>query len=230
MIQETILSYKTKKESGTPDSATLFISLYLVVLAFFLMLNSIALINEQKSKAAVKSVNGSFSGKLNAPTLQRDEQNSVPEGQDISLGEYFTMIKKYVEENIQITDTKMDLRAGTMTLTIPSRALFVPETAEIQGKAKPTLQKLVANLSPPKPGAFIELVCILRSPHFLDNVHDIYDQLDTFRAAMFARTMVDFGMPAKTLSTGVTPGADDTVVLTFHVRSADGAENTLTLE
>lgn len=228
-VMESTLFPKIKKNAGAPDSTTLFLSLYLVILAFFILLNSIAQINKEQSKQTVASVNKAFTSEKPTETFKKQEIQE-PEGQEISLDAYFAQLSSHLEETIQIVDAKKDIAAGTMTLTIPADTLFLPKTATLNSNKKSTLEKIAASISPNKAGTFIEIEFLLHSAHFLKGESPSANMLIVNRAGTLARAMISLGVRKNLLSTGIENGNDGNIEVTFRVRIKEDAINKLQLK
>ncbi|MFB6261744.1 MAG: OmpA family protein [Thiohalorhabdaceae bacterium] len=74
-----------KKGGGSNDgSRVMFVSLFMILLAFFILLNSIATIQEQRKKEALESLGGAF-GQLPAGASLRDSNAGSPGGPSAPL-------------------------------------------------------------------------------------------------------------------------------------------------
>jgi len=68
-----------ESESKKQGQRVLFVSLFMILLAFFILLNSIASIHEERKKEALQSLGGAF-GQLPRGTSLRDSQSGSPSG------------------------------------------------------------------------------------------------------------------------------------------------------
>lgn len=134
---------KKKKEDSPPDIGTVMtVSLFLILLTFFILLNSIARIDERRSRVALGSLLGAF-GSLPGGLSAMDSGSSIapPSApmieQSVDLMQLLTRSGYYSDENIQIEPS----RSGEK-ITIRAAALFSPDGRGIDPSIQPFLERL----------------------------------------------------------------------------------------
>lgn len=130
-------------ESSTPKSqgantATLLVSLYLAVLAFFILLNSISETNEEAAKKVLKSVVSEFS---NTDTEVEWEGVEIkrPTGAEALLEHNIAQL----EELVQLHAVEFHTRGNEIIATLPINKVFKSGSKKIRRSATPLLNNLV---------------------------------------------------------------------------------------
>ena len=135
---------KRDRESGTGLNMGLImtISLFLILLTFFILLNSIAVVDERRTRVAIGSLLGAFGifkggmspigvGELAKPSFTQSVMEDDDENELVSLAD-----KK------MIGALKFDSKKGKGTITVREDTLFDGAPLEIKLSAKPLLKQL----------------------------------------------------------------------------------------
>ncbi|MDX9786410.1 MAG: OmpA family protein [Desulfobacterales bacterium] len=133
---------KTDASGGGDTNQAMTVSLFIIILAFFIMLNSIAVVDENRKRIALGSLLENFGILSGGPTVvEGSEEDIRPDNvsQILGLIDFSEMFK----ENDDITQALMisgDKRRST--LSIPERRLFKPGGATLIPESHPLLNKL----------------------------------------------------------------------------------------
>lgn len=208
-----------EEKSGVKnDAASLFVSLYLVILAFFILLNSISKIQEKRSEEAITSVRDTFSNVRNdslIPIIKSITQS----GGEIALKSYYAPIKKIAQEAVTLVDARIIEFGNTMQITIPTDSFFI----EGEKFINPAQHGFMKNLS-------AELQKITGNEKIVVEFVINYDQakdgkLEISRAGEFASALMELGVDQHSIFIGLSP-KDDTkkFTLTFNAQIIQAPE------
>ena len=200
-------------------SIALFLALYLLVLAFFILLVSISTIEDDKSKAAIDSVYSSFSTVL-PPSLQvnaaRNTNGEVRAGQ-----EFQEQVTEIFSTSIQVDQVKILEPGRLMWMRLKSDVLFESGKTDIKEVNHPLLDRIVASLSGRPPGMRYDLEFVIGSAYQSGKIMPIGETLEMLRAGSFVRAMLARGVPPDSVAVGIRPGDPEKINLWFYVRRSD---------
>jgi len=203
-------------------ASALFLSLYLLILVFFIVLVSISAREELKSTKVMNSVASTFAPDSRSATLLA----ALPDmdGQEMAGHMFHKRIANLVSERLRVAKVKVVKPGEMMQISLPADSLFHPGTTDIRAFQRSLLDRIVAELSNRPPGLYFELEFAICSPHAVGVSLPIGATLEVNRAGAFARKMLARGAPPNAISIALSPGDPQDVTLTFLVRGreADG--------
>ncbi len=201
------------------SSIALFLGLYLLILAFFIMLVSISTLEEVKSKAAMKSLSATFTSIL-PPSLELTAVTST-EG-DVLAGQQFQQqITNIFSTTMQISRVEVIQPGRLMRVRLKSDVVFKQDLAEIRESSHPLMDRIVASVSGRPAGLRYDMEFVLNSPYASETDLPTEQTLEMSRAGAFARDMMARGLPPDSISVGLEPGDTDDITIWFYVRSSD---------
>ena len=203
---------------ATQDSASLFVSLYVVLLAFFILLNSMATIDKTKLEEAAESVSSAFS--LKQPLTPKLIEMIPSEGADLSITQFFEQMRQVAESFVPIEELEVQTADDQMVMTFPAEALFEPGTASISEQNKHFLSELAEALLRWKQGLRVDTEFLLGYKPSRKG-EETGNKLEVARAGAFARHMVSQGISSKALRPGLYQTREGTIEMTFHVRNPE---------
>lgn len=207
-----------QKGSGDP-SLSIFLGLYLLVLAFFILLVSLSTIEEMKARAVMESLTATFG-------------NSRPSGTSTGPGEgdpallfERTVIAAFASL-VHVARVEIVRPGRLLRAELPAAQVFADEAAALRPAVAPLLDRIVAAVSSaPGGGVAVELALAATD-------EPGRRALAMARADAFAREMLRRGAPPHRLSIALSPQAGDQVWLTFarvgdtstaHAKASGGA-------
>jgi hypothetical protein len=208
-------------ESPGGSSITLFLGLYLLVLAFFILMVSISTLEDVKSTAVMDSLSSTFSTILPPSadiTVFASREGSVVSGEDLQA-EVTTQFKSA----LQIAKVEVTQPGRLMRVTIAADGLFHADEDRIREAKLPFLDRIVAALSVPPPGMHHDMEFVVASPLEAGTGLPITQSLEMRRAGSFARAILGRGAPANSIAIGLAPGDPKTIVIWFRTRFEDEA-------
>lgn len=205
-----------KSEQGGGGTLALFLGLYLLVLAFFIVLVSISSYENVRSKAVMDSLSSTFASFI-GPSTDLTPFNAL-EG-DVVAGQRFQeQVTRLYSAAIQVVEIETVQPGRSMRLKLPADALFEPGLTTIRPVQHPLLDRTVAALSGAPSGLRYDMEIALGSETVEDGALPIGETLALKRIGALAREMRARGAPGGTVAVGLKPGRPDEAVIWFFVR------------
>jgi len=196
-----------------------FLSLFLLVLAFFIVLVSISTVEEVKSKAVMKSLTSTFA--TFQPSGTKPTDFTSKEG-DVLGGQAFQeKITGIFATALQVAKVKVVKPGRLMRAAMPSSAMFVEGEEGIKPSVFPFLDRVVAALGGRPPGVRFDMEFIIGAPYTDQYSLPESQTLEMRRAGGFAREMLSRGAPPDSISIGLAPGDSEHITIRFYVRNQD---------
>lgn len=206
------LTRPSTREPEEGASQPLFLSLFLLLLAFFILLNALSTIEPGRSNRVLESVQRAFPSayraELGEGLLDGDPGQVIGEATRNGIGEIFRQV----------------LPVARVTVEPDGNPIYVeaPLPRVYAGRLTPAGERLAARLATflatPPAGSVLELDVLLsadpadRGPGRAVRARDAADLVDA---------MVGFGIEPSLMAAGLEPGAADRVRFIFRTRPAD---------
>ncbi|MEE8394387.1 MAG: hypothetical protein V3R66_08585 [Rhodospirillales bacterium] len=207
------------EKSGSQSTIALFLALYLLILAFFILLVSISTLQDVKAKAAMTSVTTTFSNIL--PPSVELKAFSTEEGEVLAGQAFQEEVTNIFATAIQVAKVETVQPGRLMRVLFPADALFFPGKTEIRQGQFPFLDRIVAALSNRPPGVRYDMEFVIGSPFTGGKNLPIGQTLEIARGGVFARELRNRGAPPDSISIGLMPGNADEVIIRFYIRSLE---------
>ena len=198
----------TPKRRQGLDNAALFVSLYIVLLAFFILLNTLSKIDAEKMESAVQSVNRTFS--LIQPVKELPQlQESV--GSDPVIPAYFEEVKSTAATLIPLEKMETATKGNVMYLRIPQAEVFKAGLSELR-HSTPTLTDAIARTTLQKQDSLrVQMELELDTPDF----SGVTTALSEKRMGLLTRGFIAQGIAPTSLTPALTESDKDTVTFIF---------------
>lgn len=204
--------------AGSP--AQLFVSLYLVVLAFFIVLTSIAKIQEQRFEEAIQSVKTTFQVKVKDKS-ENFIRIAQPIGSEMTFQSYLSKMRKFARDLMQITDTEFLQRGNQLEVVIDTSKLFMPSTTSLTEGAEQFLEKLADEMAELEAGQRVDTEFLFGLPSG-EGYITAQTSLALARSGALALRMEAMGIPAETVFVGASRSLSDTDIrIRFYERVID---------
>jgi len=182
----------------------LFLSLHLILLAFFLVLNALSNLEQEKAGRVLTAVNGTF---LRGGTGLDDVQTQY-------VRAFEATITQTLRPTIPLSQIGEVSPRGDLDAELPIQTFFPGESLVVRDPL-PLLDRLVAVVSTPPEGFRYELDVLLRTadtgPYATGMTPDVA------RAGSLSRALVARGMPRRALAVGLERGDPRFVRLRFYL-------------
>jgi len=204
------------------------LSVKILLLAFFILLNALASFEEERSSAVIDSVREAFQGVL--PAQGSLTSNSA--GLDVFDGaeNVIESLKSLFGDSLPIVERNDSPNTWNLQVDLPASDLFVEDSKNLAPGGAETLRLIAGVLGNPDfagLGYRVDVLYGIRGATSGIEGH----RADLSRAAVLAQELERQGLPAGLLSTGFLPAFADRVRIQFTVeleappqKAAEGAE------
>ena len=219
-----MLLYPAMQDSDDGMDANLvsLLSLKLLLLAFFILLNGISQFEVEKTRAVLESVNAVFNGRFAAiPSTGPEPVVLAPfDYTDGALGD----IGQLFRATLPAARVEITARGPALRIELSAGSLFRPGRAELQPGRGLLLGRLASALIREQAAGQPLVVELL---HGLPSrgMHVVADAgpraLELLRAGLFAREMTGRGLAPDALSVGVVPNKPGVIQILIRLDKAD---------
>lgn len=202
-----------------PDIIPIFLGLFLLVLAFFIMLVSISTFEEVKSSKVMDSLTSTFTAVL--PPTSDPVDFSAKDG-DILAGEIFQeQVTSIFSTAIQVEKIEVVQPGRLMRLQMRVNSLFLEGATDVREDQYPLLDRIIAVLSNRPPGLRQDMEVIIGSKATEGVSLPVGQTLEMSRVGALARLMVSRGAPPDAISVGLKIGDPNEISIWFWVRGVE---------
>ncbi len=214
-----------EKAGGGDPNIVALLSLQLLLLAFFILLNAISSYEEQKVEQVVSSVNQAFDGRVAAPQDLADVEAAVgPLPGSVQLSR---RVRNLFASTLPMARIEQDEQLGELRIEIPTDSLFAADDPRLRAAPAVLFNRLARALGPERPEdleARLE-VLVGVAADALSALGTQPQALPVLRAGELARSLAARGLPAERLSVGILPGAEGWVRLVLRLADRPGVES-----
>lgn len=219
MLSDLNIELPPEEPVNAPDIVPVFLGLFLLVLAFFIMLVSISTFEKVKSTAVMDSLSSTFTTVL--PPTSTPTDFNAKDG-DIIAGEAFQeQITTIFSTAVQIEKISVVQPGRLMQLRMPSSALFQEGKPQVRDDMLPLLDRVVASLSNRPPGLRQDMEVVIGVPADEKIYLPLEQGLEMSRVGELARTIISRGAPPDSVSVGIKSGDLGNINIWFWMRGVD---------
>ncbi len=218
---------RLRRGVGTGDSgdtvAETFLALFLIVLAFFILLTSISKREEDRAKAVLGSLGSTFAERSQVVTGPLDYAfGSGVFWRSGSLGE---AMRALFQSTFPLAEISPYQPFGQLAVEAPVDAFFVSGGSLFQAEQTRFLDRLSTILARDRPGLVFEaeITVFLPAEAARATGKSSPRALAIARAGAFARALVERGVPAPRVIAGIGEGPAGMLRLTFFERDRPAA-------
>jgi hypothetical protein len=214
------------REHRGNSNIVLLLSLKLILLAFFILLNSLSEFEASKTQAVLESINRAFNGKIES--ADRTPAYSASLGALPEAEAKIREIGSLFEAIIPSSRAKSIRRAKAVRVELTAVSLFQPLGVRLRPGREILIQRLAQLLARDHPdGLTYELEVLFgvgAPPGSAEGAVTPNPQsLEVRRAAMLAQRLIGAGLPASMLSIGLLPRHPGTVRFVVRARQDPAA-------
>lgn len=206
------------ERGGSDDSSiVLMLSLKLILLAFFILLNAISEFEEARTREVIDSVNKAFYGQLEpikAPALLNGSPGFLPEADAL-----FNDVGSLFEALVPAMRSTSTARARAVHIDLPSGALFRIGTDTLRPERKPLIRSIAQVLLQRRvPNLAYTLEFLFGIP--AGGATGAARAQEIRRASDLVRQAIDEGLAPEQLAIGVSPGRPGRIEVVLSVRDS----------
>lgn len=210
---------EVEDEPADMGVVVLMLGLYLIVLAFFILLNAISVFSEEKVEQASKSVSEGFGFSMDGKNRMRDDVQSA-------MSPVFKLVSQEIqsvmESYISVKDFRYTQTQGDMQMTIATDAFFREGQIKIRPSQAGFFSDIAKLLEKPRAGIAMVLdVIIVGTDDDVKGADISPFELAGRRSTLFSRALVNKGMDAMKITAKAKRGEMSEVILQFHTTIND---------
>lgn len=210
-------SFEIKSPSSARGggSAVIFVSLYLLLLAFFIFLHSISVLQEKRVRSVLGSVNIAFNG-LSQDT-PADKQKTLS-GEEQGTQAFHAKLKNVFETAIPLVESRITKAGTRLQFSVPLQQLFGYRSIDLRDTQKQFLSDVAATLISRNRNVATDLEILIGTGIALPDISDMPDYLAAKRVSNLAQWLMAEGVPSRNISIGVEAGDAGLVHFSFCLR------------
>jgi hypothetical protein len=201
------------------SNTALFLCIFLLILAFFILLVSVSTHQDIKGTAVMDSLSLAFKSVL--PPSPELSKFLSKDGAVLSGAPLQSQVSELFTTAIKVVQVKTVQPGKLMRIVLRSKALFLDGDTQIRPGQFALLDRIVASLSGRPPGLHYEMQFVIGSRYTSDKTLPVGQTLEMKRASAFVQEMLARGAPPDSLSIGMEPGDPEESTIWFNVRSPD---------
>ncbi len=201
------------------------LSLYLIILAFFIMMNTMSQREGSRTQGVLDSISSSFKNYPQTATIALEAANRGA-GEEDAPG-FEKSIEELFESAFPLAEVEALEMFGQIEVTLPLVSMFVPGGTGIQGRHERVLDRLADLLEYETPGKIHEVEALLSWAPPSDGGGSDAEELDgdallaVNRAGALARELTARGVRAAAIAIGIERRDPDKMRLLFVSRAID---------
>lgn len=204
---------------GRQGTVVIFLSLFLMVLAFFIVLVAISTVEEVKSKAVMNSLSSTFT--TYQPTGAKPTDFTAKEGEVLGRPEFQEEITGVFATTLQVAKVEIVKPGRLMRARMPADAIFYEGENRIKPHVLPFFDRIVAALGSRPPGIRFDMEFVIGAAGPENGALPVRESLEMTRSGAFAREMISRGAPPDSVAIGLVPGDPGQVTMRFYVRNQE---------
>lgn len=212
---------RSERDQPSPsNTAALFVSLYVVVLAFFIVLAANSQFDVEKTKTASQSVRKAFSTEL-----ETDVSVPLPSiGNELSVTQFFEEMQKSIQSVVPISEMEVVTDGQTMILKMPVTSLFNRDDPHLRHDRRDFYNRLVEPVRKWRSGVELHLSFLHGTEKPAQHGATAFSSLEISRTGNFARFMENKGASPHSLSIALEQGNAGQLTFIFDVRAFDAGK------
>lgn len=205
------------------SSVALFLALYLLLLAFFILLNTISTFEEVKTKQVKESLSSAFASILPPTTSQQSP--TAFDGPVIAAQEFQEEIGELFETNIKVVRIKVVQPGKQMEVTMIADQLFEVDSDKIRDQKRDFMRRLSKAMASAPDNLRYEVEMLMGVEAGPGGQLEVAQTLEMRRGGAFARELRARGAPRDSVFVGVDPGGDPLAIrFFFYIEPVTRAE------
>ncbi len=177
----------------------LFVSVYLVILAFFILLNSIYSTKSELENQALSGVKSTFS--ISDTPIIGGKKSHI--GNVQPMRDYYAALKSVAKDDLAITKADIVEYGNVMMMTIPVEEFFIDGEVDISQKVDGFIEKIAGESLNIYGGETVHIEFLIGTNYPLGE-----DNIAIKRSTVFLDKMLKLGILRNNISAGILPEGD----------------------
>ncbi len=207
-----------RSPSGVYGTTPLFLALFLVILAFFILLASISRFEGTRSTAVMGSLTETFAQPRRPGPAPRPE--SARTGEVIDGRALQERLATLMATRLRLAEITVVEAGRVLSVTMPADSMFERRSPRLRASRRPLIDAVVAGISGLPAGVRCDVELIVGDPVAGAGGPGTRD-LAVRRAGALAREFIGRGLAAERLAVGLDAGEGDRIRLSFQFGDAE---------
>lgn len=203
---------------GSAAGIIQLLSLFLILLVFFILLNAQTVQSSHRTKAVLQSIEQGFPAFFVDPRLRSGNRPVASRSGTVFAVERLESLGELFATTVAVAKVDVVSPGRLMEISLPADGLFLPGTAELRPDRQGLLDRVAEALINPLADQRIELEALLAIDVTTDSAHA---PGPVARAGTLARLLTSNGVPADAITLGIERGEAGWARLRFLLRSPD---------
>ncbi|MDA0651893.1 MAG: hypothetical protein O3C49_01285 [Proteobacteria bacterium] len=191
----------------------LVLSLYLLLLAFFVVLNTISNVDISRTRAVSGSLNETFAA--NGRPADKSIKLVSSQGNLLADAAFLSRVGNLIRTELAFAHVEDVLPGRLMVVTMSADSLFIPGREAIDPLHRPIIDRVAKALINPSPGVRYDVDILVG--------HSNTDDLVLGRSAFLANSFAAAGAPPRSIAAGIEQHSPGQLKFLFHVRPRNEA-------
>ncbi|MDF2365998.1 hypothetical protein [Sneathiella sp.] len=196
-------------------NAVVFVSLYLLLLAFFIFLHSVSVLQEERVRTVLGSVNIAFAGLSRDTPADRQKKLS---GEEQGTQAFHAKLKNVFETAVPLVESRFTQGGTRLQFSVPVRQLFAYRSLELRDTLGTFLEDVAATLIARNNNIATDLEILIGSGIELPELTNISDDIAAQRISYLSQLLMEAGVPSRNISIGVAAGDAGLIHFSFFLR------------
>jgi hypothetical protein len=196
-------------------NAVIFVSLYLLLLAFFIFLHSVSVLQDDRVRSVLGSVNIAFAG------LSQDtpaDQQKMLSGEEQGTQAFHAKLKNVFETAIPLVESRFTKGGTRLQFTVPIRQLFAYRSVEMRNTLGTFLDDIAETLIARNNNIGTDLEILIGTGMALPELADISEDIAAQRVSHLSQVLMEAGVPSRNISIGMAAGDAGLIHFSFFLR------------
>ncbi|GEM_PF-2733676 len=197
------------------STAIIYVSLYFLLLAFFIYLHSISAPTEEKVKQVIGSIDFAFKGIKQQEKLVKAKELS---GDEMGLAAFHAQLKRVYETAIPLIESKVNQKGDELQFALPASQLFAsgsPTLRETRNELFEDASRILIKRSGVAP---TDMEILIDAGERLPSADQVASSIQAMRLTALVNSFLDSGVPARNIFVGMKSGKEDKIRFRFYIR------------
>lgn len=199
------------------NTAIVYVSLYFLLLAFFIYLHSISAPVEEKVKQVIGSIDFAFKGEK-----QRNKKSNDAEltGDEFGLAVFHAEIKRVYETAIPLIESKVNEKGDELQFVVPISQLFGNNSVEIRSTRDELFSQAAHTLIKRSGITPTDMEILIDADDGLPSGTNIANDLNALRVNALVTSFISNGVPSRNIFVGMMSEGTGNIYFKFYIRSS----------
>lgn len=202
---------------GNDNTAIIFVSLYFLLLAFFIYLTSISVPKEERVQEVIGSIDVAFKG---VERVQAYISKPEVEGEDLGLAQYHAELKQVFEASIPLVENEVNEEGDQLLFRVPMTQLFARGEVAYRDNRDDLFEEMARIMIKRGSVAPTDVEILFDLGAELPSGQNIEENLPARRLGYLVNTLLNKGVAKRNVFIGLSEEGRNQVIFKFYERDA----------